>query len=179
MADPAVKVTVEFGADVGIDNDHAPLPPPAIVAGHVVAALREKARDFEGDIGHLQDWIDAFVVELDRYPSGPAWKIAEDLYPDHRSAAPVAEDAPYFNVTEAVLHTYAVLHAHEGHRGYEEIMASLDAHDVVCLHERDDSIPRPKMYAMGATHIGAEEITAAAARIAAARPQPEPPGLEL
>lgn len=332
MPEPAVRVTIEFDADTGIDNDHGPLPPPGIIAGHVVAAMRQQARDLEGDIGYVQDWVDAFVTELNRYPGGPAWKIAEDLDPDYRRAAgapagvsllteEIADQINRANLppepgpaeagagpewhfdeptvwdesrrcnrpiafTEAVLHarkdspgyseavaalqqhqviylsepprpgryaqlclvaksdmhigveaitavaeriaaertqdppplppyvepaqrledspssnerkslyervmedpetreayfgtTEAMLHAHEGHRGYSEIIATLDAHQVVYLHEHDDSIPRPKLYARGGIHIGVEEITAAAERIAAERPDPEPPGLEL
>ena len=55
----------------------------------------------------------------------------------------------------------AMLYAYEGHQGYEELVAALDEHKVVYLHERDDSISRPKLYALGGIHIGADEITAA------------------
>lgn len=58
----------------------------------------------------------------------------------------------------------STLHAHEEHRGYEEIIAALDEHQIVYLHERDDSIPRPKLYGLGGVHIGADEIIGALPR---------------
>ena len=58
------------------------------------------------------------------------------------------------------------LYAHEGHQGYEEIIAALDEHQVVWLHERDDSIPRPKLIGLGGIHIGADEIIGALERSA-------------
>ena len=71
----------------------------------------------------------------------------------------------YFETTEAVLR------ARPDHRGYEEILSALEEHRVVYLHSRETTKPRPRLDAKGRIYIGVEEITQAAARIAAERPE--------
>ena len=77
----AVKVSISLDPDPSPDNRHAPLPDPALVAGHFIEALRSQARDLEPDLGLRRDWIDACMIELNDYPEGRAWSLARSLNP--------------------------------------------------------------------------------------------------